>query len=304
MRYLALMASAFLAAAADATEYELYFLGGQSNMDGYGHNAELPDTLSGAIDGAWIFTGNPVGDDEPAGGLGLWAPLGPGHGVTFSSDGKSNALGSRFGAEITFATRLRADDSSRPIAIIKYSRGGSSLARDISGDYGDWDPDYPADNQYDYALRTIATASAARDIDGDGEDDVLVPRGIVWMQGESDALSDLESANAYEANLERLMELLRAALRSDDLPVIIGKITDSGRDDDGLLMDYIAVVQAAQQRFVDKDHCAAYVTAMDDFDYPPDDPWHYTSSSYLTMGTAFAEAMIDLRARCGEARDD
>ena len=299
MRYLVLIASASMAAAANATEYDLYFLGGQSNMDGYGHNAELPDTLAGTIDGAWIFTGNPVGDDEASGGLGLWAPLQPGHGVTFSSDGDTNTLGSRFGAEISFATRLNAEDGSRPIAIIKYSRGGSSLARDISGDFGDWDPDYPTDNQYDYALRTIATATAARDIDGDGEDDVLVPRGIVWMQGESDAYNDIESANAYEANLKRLMELLRAALHTDNLPVVIGKITDSGRDDDGLVMDHIAVVQAAQQRFVDEDHRAVYVTAMDDFDYPPDDPWHYTSSSYLSMGTAFAEAVIDLGARCG-----
>ncbi len=300
MRSLALITLGLVTNAVGAAEYDLYFLGGQSNMDGYGHNAELPDTLQGQVDGAWIFTGNPVGDDEPAGGLGLWAPLEPGHGVTFSSDGKANTLGERFGAEITFATRLRTDDGARPVAIIKYSRGGSSLARDVSGDYGDWDPDYPAENQYDFALRTIAGAMSERDIDGDGKDDVLIPRGIVWMQGESDAYEDIDAALAYEANLKRLMELLRAALRSDDLPVAIGKITDSGRDDDGQVMDNIDVVQAAQQRFVDGDHCAAYVTAMDEFDYPPDDAWHYTSPSYLLMGTAFAEAMIDLHARCGE----
>ena len=43
------------------------------------------------------------------------------------------------------------------------------------------------------------------------------------MQGEADAQHSQESADAYLFNLKRLMNLFRAALRQDDLPVIIGK---------------------------------------------------------------------------------
>jgi hypothetical protein len=67
-------------------------------------------------------------------------------------------------------------------------------------------------------------------IANDGEADTLIPAGIVWMQGESDAALNAEIAERYEANLKRLMDLIRAALRSDDLPVVIGRISDSGRD--------------------------------------------------------------------------
>ena len=287
-----------ISSAAPAAEYDLYFLGGQSNMEGYGHEAELPEALAGSFDGVWIFAGNDAMDDDASGGLGLWAPLTPGFGLLFASDGKTNTLTDRFGPELTFAARLQENKPGTPIAIIKYARGGSSLARDISGDFGDWDPDYPGLNQYTHALATIRSAWAAIDIDGDGEPDQLSPRGIVWMQGESDAYNDVESALAYEANLSRLMDLLRAALRQPDLAIVIGKITDSGRDDDGLLMDHIAIVQEAQEIFAENDRCASFVTVADGFEYPADDPWHYTTDGYLEMGTAFADAVLELEEGC------
>ena len=37
---------------ADAADYHLYYLGGQSNMDGYGRAGELPDDLQGPV---WEF---------------------------------------------------------------------------------------------------------------------------------------------------------------------------------------------------------------------------------------------------------
>ena len=35
---------------AQATDYKLYFLGGQSNMDGYGHVSELPEANRSTVD--------------------------------------------------------------------------------------------------------------------------------------------------------------------------------------------------------------------------------------------------------------
>ena len=47
----------------------------------------------------------------------------------------------------------------------------------------------------------------------------MTPAGILWMQGESDGALTAEIAARYENNLKRLMDLVRAGLRTDDLPV-------------------------------------------------------------------------------------
>ena len=120
----------------------------------------------------------------------------------------------------------------------------------------------------------------------------LLTAGIVWMQGESDAAFTAEIALRYAENLKRLMDLLRAALRVDDLPVVIGRIADSGQDSDGRVWDYGEVVRAAQAAFVEKDPNAALVTSTDAYAFS--DLWHYDSAGYLDLGRSFADAMVGL----------
>lgn len=283
----------------EGTTYHVYFLGGQSNMDGYGYVDDLGPDEAGPHDAIRLFAGNSVPDGDPRGGRGLWAPLGPGFGLGFTSDGDTNYPSNRFGPELTFGLQIAGLRPDHNIAIIKYSRGGSSLSLDAPN-YGTWHPDFgDGNNQYDNALTALRTAFAAGDIDNDGTIDQLVPAGIVWMQGESDAINE-GPALVYEQNLERMMGLLRAAMRVDDLPVVIGRITDSGMDEDGKVMDYIELVQAAQAAWVASDACAAYVTEIDDYEHS-EDAWHYVSESYLRMGRAFAEAMHALQQRCGRS---
>jgi hypothetical protein len=288
------------AALGKETVWRTYFLGGQSNMEGFGFASELAADQRGAVPRVMIFDGRMVPDNEADGGVGVWAPLQPGHGTGFVTDGQENRLSDRFGPELAFGRRRAELLPGERIAIIKYARGGSSLAAGVSG-FGTWDPDYTAGNQrnqYDNALTAIADALAVDDIDGDGVRDRLLPAGIVWMQGEADAYDHADAAAAYESNLRRMMDLLRAALHQDDLPVVIGRIRDSGQDADGLLMDYSPQVRAAQSAWTRADHCAALVTASDDFGFLPDG-WHYRSVDYLTLGNAFADAMHALEGRCG-----
>ncbi len=52
------------------------------------------------------------------------------------------------------------------------------------------------------------------------------------MQVESDATYITAIADAYEGNLKRLMDLIRAVLDAPDFPVVIGQISDSKANSD------------------------------------------------------------------------
>jgi len=275
--------------------YRLYYLGGQSNMDGYGRNAELPRELSGIQSDVMIFHGNTLPDDTTLGGQGVWAPLRPGHGVYFSSDGTDNTYSDRFGVELSFAKKLKALRPEESIAIIKYCRGGTSIAIEAARNFGCWDPDFRDKNginQYDHFLATVRNAMSISDIDHDGETDILVPAGIIWMQGESDAAWTDSTALKYVDNLKRLMDLVRAAFRSDDLPVVIGRISDSGHATTGRVWKHGDIVRMAQHDFVSGDACAALIISTDEYDYS--DPWHYNTDGYIDLGNRFAESMAFL----------
>lgn len=298
LAWLALLHAGCATLEPQAKSYKLYYLGGQSNMEGFGYVAELPDEVVVTSADVMIFTGQMALDNETHAGVGLWQPLQPGFGTGFKTDGKTNQLSDRFGPELSFGQTLVAAAPGSRIAIIKYALGGSGLAEGVG--FGNWHPDFSEGaglNQYDHALKTLRNALADTDIDGDGAPDHLVPSGIVWMQGEADAYDSQAAADEYRANIERLMGLLRAALRVDDLPLVIGKITDSGMSEDGSVMDYIETVQRAQQDFVSSDDCAAYVTVTDELSYL-DDGWHYDTQGFVRLGAAFADAMIALERRC------
>jgi len=277
--------------------YRLFYLGGQSNMNGYGYNSELPDSLNKTFDDVWIFQGNPAPDDTTSGGKGLWAPLKPGHGKDFTSDGTTNNRSDRFGVELAFAAYLQSQYPQDKIALIKYAKGGSSIDSIGSARFGCWDPDYGGKNtpnQYDYFLKTTRSALAVKDINSDGTPDKLIPSGIVWMQGESDADFTEAVALRYYGHLKRLMDLIRAAFRADDLPVVIGKISDSWDDEeDGKVWNYGELVQYAQEKYARQDANAAIVRQTRYYGYS--DTWHYDTEGYIDLGKRFAQKLMQLR---------
>lgn len=281
------------------TTYDVYFLGGQSNMEGFGYVSKLPESMNKNFDEVMIFTGRNVADGEDGGGVGVWSYLEPGFGFEFSTDGKTNTLSDRFGPELSFARQMKALQPKRNVAIIKYSRGGTGLHIEASG-YGSWDPDYNIGNgrnQYDNALTSISSALGQRDIDGDGLEDELIPKGLVWMQGEADAFDSLPAVQSYQSNLTRLMDLLRAALNSEELPVVIGLIKDSGDTEETRVMRYSPEIQQAQRDYTEEDRCAILVDVTRDFSFL-EDGWHYVSEDYLRLGRAFADEIYKLQKSC------
>lgn len=263
-------------------------------MEGYGFNNNIPDSIVNALDDIWIFHGNPTGDNNKKGGLGKWTKLKPGHGIGFSSDGLNNKLSDRFGVELSFSVKMKKLYPNYKIAIIKYARSGSSIDSLMARNFGCWEPDYKGKtgiNQYDYFLKTIRTALQHKDIDGDGKIDNLIPSGVLWMQGESDAMKEITAKNYY-SNLKRLMDLMRAVFRDNNLPIAIGKISDSGNNTDGKIWTYGKLVQQAQEEFVDRDNKALIIRNTKNYSYS--DLYHYDSEGYVDLGYRFADAIFKL----------
>lgn len=264
--------------------YYLYYMGGQSNMEGFGYVSELPEEYNRAFEQIPIFCGTTGLDGDSIGaGKGVWDSLRPGYGVGFYSDGVLNYYSRRVGAELSFGSEIARLNPDRKIAIIKYARGGSSLSD--KSKWGTWNPDNMGVNQYDHFLTTLNNAFASSDIDGDGVADTLIPAGIIWMQGESDAVFE-QSAIDYEYNLTQLMGLMREALGDEKLPIVIGKIADSVKEGDGKYLPYDSIVHKAQECFTAKDTLATLVTNNDNYSFT--DEWHYITSDYIDLGKAFA----------------
>jgi len=279
-----------------ATDFHVYYLGGQSNMDGYGYVEQLPDELSQPLEDVPMFHGNTSADGAAVDGKGVWANLQPGHGAGFKSDGTTNMYSKRFGVEVTFSRAIQKHFPNRRIAIVKYSRGGTSIDAAAAGSFGCWEPDFGGPdgvNQYDHFLATVQHAYADTDIDDDGDSDRLIPAGIAWMQGESDAYFTPEIAEKYEANLRRLMDLIRAAFRSDDLPVVIGRISSSKQDPP--TWPHGDILRAAQAAYTQNDSNAALVVSTDEYGYS--DPWHYDTAGYIDLGRQFAAELVKLESK-------
>ena len=274
---------------------KVFYLGGQSNMEGFGYVKNLPDSLKKKNKEFFIYQGNPVGDNDASGGLGKWDVLQPGHGTGFSSDGKINILSERFGVELSLAKKLQELYPNQKLAFIKYARNGSSIDSSGTAGFGAWEPDFKGGkgmNQYDYFLKTVNAAMAVKDINGDGVEDVLIPSGIIWMQGESDADKTEAIANQYCSNLKRLMDLMRATFRNNDLPIVIGKISDSGDIEGGKVWKYGELVQYSQEKFAATQPNVAIVRTTNSYKYS--DRYHYDNNGFIDLGKQFAIKIFNL----------
>lgn len=113
------------------------------------------------------------------------------------------------------------------------------------------------------------------------------------MQGESDA-NNPDTARAYRDNLTEIVSLFRAAMRDNDLPVALGRISDrKAKEGTGRTWAFGELVRAAQAEVAGQDPLIELVTSTDGYEYS--DPYHYDSAGYLDLGERFANALDTLR---------
>ena len=167
LKKLALCALLAVSTQSKADDYLLYFMGGQSNMEGFGFNKDLPAQYKKPVENTLLFFGNPVADN----------------------------------------TKI---------------------------------------NHWDNFQTTVRSALDNNDTDGDGEADTLVPAGIIWMQGEADAYHE-QASKVYLANLTSLMNDMKMVFGDKELPIILGRIEDSGKTPQTRMMPYIECMGCSEK---------------------------------------------------------
>lgn len=279
--------------------YHVYLLSGQSNMDGLGLVSELPGEYLVTQNDVPIYNPNRKNDQEQPEDLGYWESLNPGHGSGYSTDGSKSFYSDKFGIELSFAKKMRDLNPDANIALYKYAKGGASIHPDAAGDWGSFQPDYEVGNglnQWDHFEHHYRRAMEMRDINGDGVEDVLIPAGLLWLQGESDASYTQNIAESYEANLKYFIQRVREMTGNPDLPVVIARISESNLSEnttDGVVLRHGEIVMAAQEKIAQDDPDVSIICPPDSIGWL--DPWHYDSQTYLDFGIRFAESMMKLK---------
>lgn len=173
-----------------AKKIDLFIMAGQSNMQGWRSNAANYPADPRHIDEAIPFYFEAL---DYSSSHKKWQALAPQAG--------------HFGPEVAFA-RAAFSRHLNP-AIFKYSSGGSSIKYHwkAPGHHG----------MYDDMVTNLKRAIKQLK----KQDDTVIPRAIIWIQGESDAANDT-LANEYYVHLKRMLHHLRSnVLYIPKLPVIL-----------------------------------------------------------------------------------
>jgi hypothetical protein len=222
---------------------KLYVLAGQSNALGEAFTPTNDAAFRSPQWGSWIWN------------QGDWSPVQPGLGW----------LDDRFGPEVSFASRMFECTHER-VALVKYAVGDTTLFSDWTAGSG---------VQYQGLLRAIVAARASFP--------TAELAGVLWMQGESDALRG--QGSSYQANLERFIAQLRSDVRVP-LRVAIGRIRSEWGGDASLVRAAQATVAATSPNatLISTDDLSIYTSG--------EDVRHFDDAGMRGLGKRFAEGLL------------
>ena len=231
-----------------------------------------------------------------------WHAMTAQEGLAFDwGSGRGNESRRRFGPELAFGYDVQRQVGS-PIALIKYARGSSSIAPSTAQSGGVWRDYDPSDggrlNQYDKLISTIQAA-----VNSLPAGQVLTMRGVVWMQGESDATA--AAASSYQANLTELIASLRADIGAiaaasggkmtrsaaswSELDVFVGTVRNTTSFRQTVINAQNAVAAADANVFAVNGTTDLSVMTVDDWG---DSGVHYDTAGQVLLGERFADAAI------------
>ena len=237
---------------------DLFIWAGQSNAQGWQGDAEFypsdPDSLDSQIRLNYTFIGSTSSNG--------WVQLQPQEG-RFASG--------HFGPEVTFGRMLK--EAGYNPAIFKYTRGSTSI-------HSDWLA--PGEGGY-YDAMVADLDTAITDLESQGL--TVIIKGLIWIQGESDAETHA-LASAYESGLLSIISDLRNhVVGNSTLPIILGV-----DEQHFWVVDQPAVLDA--HKSIAKNDDQIKFTSM--YGLPKADGTHLTPAGLMTHGEQIFEALKPL----------
>jgi hypothetical protein len=227
----------------------IFLLGGQSNMDGRGITAEIPKEFLKYPSTVRIWSG---AND--------WAEIKPGE---------------MFGPEIGFAFEMSKKWPKVQIGLVKLGSSGTNMTY-WAGKEAEPKPKKEGPNGSLYVIWIQMLKKALK-----SAPDAQF-KGVLWMQGESDAQDQKLSEN-YESNLKKIIEGVREETENKNLPFLIGKI--QAKD-----FKFLKAVWKAEEDVAKKIPNVDLVNT-DAVELKPD-KLHFTSKGQLELGKLFAEEFL------------
>jgi hypothetical protein len=180
-----------------------------------------------------------------------------------------------YGPEITIADELERLFPNDQVALIKFTKGGTSI-------YDNWappgaNPALPAGGnvwnelipELNLALGTLDAAGYQYSVEG-----------MLWMQGESDGDQSFR-ANNYNQRLTAFIAAVRGYFADPELPFVLGRVQNAGQP-------FIATVRLAQQQVAEADPFAMWFDTDDLIRF---DTFHYDEPSVIILGARFADRL-------------
>ena len=280
-----------------AIEYEIYLIGGQSNIEGMGRNSFLTTGQRNQSDVQMYHDGS-VGSGA---NQDKWTNLKP----------AGTRGGFSFGPEVSFGERMNELRPDANIAVIKSARGGTSLAVDwkpgvVKKDGGGRPTRKVADPAGpDYRRFALTVYAALAKLDAAGHTYVI--KGMLWQQGEEDS-KFADKSGAYAENLGAFIGRVRDEFESPNMQFVYGNVlpdaVGSHATDISGRFPYRDVVRQAHLD-VDQDsgHAdatdGAHIVLTNNFathggvrdGHRDNDYVHFSESGLLDLGNAFADKM-------------
>jgi hypothetical protein len=231
----------------------MFLLGGQSNMSGAALSKDLPKEFSKFPPNVRMWEEN------------TWAEM---------------KLGEKYGPEVGFAFEMAKKWPKEKIGLVKLGSSGTNMLvwageaidpktkkeTPFGGNYNAWTQ-----------MMTKAQKSAP--------DAVL--KGVLWMQGESDA-QYLELSDNYKTNLKKIINGLRTEFNNKTLPFLIGKIQAKN-------FKFLATVWKAQEETAKEVPNTCWVNT-DSVELNPD-VLHFSSKGQIDLGRIFAEEFLKMTSK-------
>lgn len=194
--------------------YPVILIAGQSNAEGFAPNSELPAIVARAAPfphikafqatvGGWFAPLSAIATETPAG---------------LVSTNKSTDFSEKFGPEMMFAARMQRRLPGKPFGMVKHAADASSLFPSLNTNFGftnNWAA-VGGTRRTAWTNRLIAANATALALWGKTID----IRGMIWHQGEADAMfgeipAKFDAAiDGYAVNLEDLFDFFRTSIAS------------------------------------------------------------------------------------------